>query len=104
MSGSLQLNRRFEDAVKNVVGEDQYYHLRKGKDGNPSKGFEDAKNFFNNLVKTEFRGDSDKSWFVNFPMAELEDDPANHINRNSWEMKRQVMLYIYWRLSWKVQV
>ncbi|MCJ1377667.1 hypothetical protein MMC17_000763 [Xylographa soralifera] len=75
------LNRRFEQAVKDVVGEDQFYHLRK------SKGFEEAMLQFDRTIKTAFRGAADEEWYVNFPMANLQDDQANNIQANCWNVK-----------------
>jgi len=81
MAGSLGLNKRFEAAVKDLVGEDQYFHLRK------TKGFEQARVQFDRLVKTAFRGDPDEEWFINFPMANLADDPERNLASNCWNMQ-----------------
>ncbi|KAL9577736.1 MAG: hypothetical protein Q9212_006176 [Teloschistes hypoglaucus] len=81
MAGSLGLNKRFAQAVKNMVGEDEYYHLRK------TKGFEEAMNQFDKNIKTAFRGDPDEDYYVNFPMANLPDDPASRLVANCWNMK-----------------
>jgi hypothetical protein len=84
MAGSLGLNRRFEQSVKEVVGEDQFYHLRK------TKGFEQAVLQFDQSIKTAFRGDTDEDYYVNFPMVNLEDDPVNNLASNCWNMKGSV--------------
>lgn len=81
MAGSLGLNKRFAQAVKDLVGEDQYFHLRK------KKGFEEAMKQFDKNVKTAFRGDSSEDYFMNFPMADLQDDPDNRLVANCWNMK-----------------
>jgi hypothetical protein len=81
MAGSLGLNKRFEEAIKNLVGEDQYFHLRK------SRGFELAVQQFGRSVKTAFRGDADEDYFINFPLAQLKDDPDNNLVANCWNMK-----------------
>ncbi|TGO63683.1 hypothetical protein BCON_0011g00230 [Botryotinia convoluta] len=81
MAGSLGLNQRFVQAVKELVGEDAYYHLRK------TKGFELATKQFDQSIKTSFRGDPDEDYYVNFPMADLEDDPFNGLQSNTWNMK-----------------
>ncbi|KAI4202012.1 MAG: hypothetical protein LQ350_002917 [Teloschistes chrysophthalmus] len=81
MAGSLGLNKRFTQTVKNIVGEDEFYHLRK------TKGFEEAMNQFDKNIKTAFRGDPDEDYYVNFPMAKLLDDPANSLVANCWNMK-----------------
>lgn len=81
MAGSLGLNRRFESAVKDLVGEDQYFHLRK------TRGFEQATEQFDRSIKTAFRGDQEEDYFVNFPMANLKDDQANNLQSQTWNMK-----------------
>lgn len=81
MAGSLGLNKRFAQAVKEVVGEDQYFYLRK------EKGFEQAMNQFDKQIKTAFRGDLDEDYYVNFPMAKLADDPSYRLSANCWNMK-----------------
>jgi hypothetical protein len=85
MAGSLGLNRRFEQAVKDLVGEDAYFHLRK------TRGFEQATRQFDTQIKTAFRGDLEEDYFVNFPMADLKDDPVNNLVANTWNMKGYVI-------------
>jgi molecular chaperone DnaK (HSP70) len=89
MAGSLQLNKRFEEQVKMLVGEDQYYHLRK------TPAYEQAVKFFDRTVKPAFRGKKDDSWYVNFPMADLKDDESQHLKRSTWEMKSEVVEAIF---------
>ncbi|TVY51093.1 Heat shock 70 kDa protein 12B [Lachnellula cervina] len=89
MAGSLGLNKRFEGAIKSLVGEDQYFHLRK------SRGFELAVQQFDRSVKTAFRGDPDEDYFINFPLAELDDDPANNLVANCWNMKGEDVKAIF---------
>ena len=81
MAGSLGLNKRFEHAVKELVGEDQYFSLRK------TKGFEQAVLQFDRSIKTAFRGNPDEDYYVNFPMAKLEDDELNRLVSDTWHMK-----------------
>jgi hypothetical protein len=81
MAGSLGLNKRFEQAVKELVGEDQYFSLRK------SKGFEQAVLQFDRSIKTAFRGDPEEDYYVNFPMAKLEDDELSRLVSDTWNMK-----------------
>jgi hypothetical protein len=88
MAGSLGLNKLFAEAVKNLVGEDQWYHLRK------TKGWAQAEEQFDKSVKLAFRGNSDEDYFINFPMAELQDDPAQNLKSNSWNMTGLVLLSI----------
>ena len=49
-AGSLGLNQRFAEAVANLVGDDQYYRLKK------TKGFALAEKQFDREVKKAFRG------------------------------------------------
>lgn len=81
MAGSLGLNKRFEQAVKNLVGEEQFDDLRK------TKGFEQAMLQFDRSIKTTFRGDEDDDYDINFPMAHLRDDPDKNLTSNCWAMK-----------------
>ncbi|KAL8856127.1 MAG: hypothetical protein Q9178_007252 [Gyalolechia marmorata] len=81
MAGSLGLNKRFAQAVQNLVGEDQFFYLRK------EAGFEEAMKQFDKSIKTAFRGDPDEDYFVNFPRANLVDDLSNRLEANCWHMK-----------------
>ncbi|ETI20493.1 hypothetical protein G647_08530 [Cladophialophora carrionii CBS 160.54] len=89
MAGSLQLNKRFEDQVKMLVGEDQYYHLRK------TRAYQEAVTFFDRTVKRGFRAGNEDSWYVNFPMADLKDDRSQNLKRNTWELKSSVVEEIF---------
>jgi hypothetical protein len=80
MAGSLGLNQRFVEAVKNLVGEDQWNDLRK------TKGFFHAEKQFDREVKRAFRGQAAEEYFVNFPMTDLEDDPDNGLDSKCWRM------------------
>ncbi|PQE04134.1 hypothetical protein CJF31_00003249 [Rutstroemia sp. NJR-2017a BVV2] len=70
MAGSPRLNRRFEQAVKDLLGEEAYFHLRK------TRAFEQATRQFDTQIKTAFRGDLEEDYLVNFPMTDLKDDPG----------------------------
>lgn len=80
MVGSLWLNKRFEQTVESLVGASQFHHLQK------TKGFRLAVQYFDQFVKTAFRGDSDEEYFVNFPMANLEDNESKNVFSNCWMM------------------
>ncbi|KAK3343434.1 Hsp70 family protein-like protein [Lasiosphaeria hispida] len=80
MAGSLGLNQRFEEAVKSLVGDDQYAELRK------TKGYALALKSFDREVKRAFRGGEEDEYFVNFPMASLEDDPEAGLEENCWRL------------------
>lgn len=81
MAGSLGLNKRFGLAIQKIVGEDQFFHLRK------ETGFEEAMKQFDKTIKTAFRGDLDEDYYVNFPRAKLKDDLPKRLEANCWNMK-----------------
>lgn len=83
MAGSLGLNKRFEEAVKELVGEDQFYALRK------TKGFTHAVEYFDLRVKTAFRGNEVEDYIVYFPMANLQDNISKNLVSDCWIMKWQ---------------
>jgi hypothetical protein len=85
MAGSLGLNKRFEEAVREVVGEDQFYQLKK------TVGWSKALNDFDKTIKPAFNGDLDEVHFVSFPKAELEDDIHERLTDNCWEMTGYVV-------------
>lgn len=80
MAGSIGLNKRFEEAVLKVVGEDQFYHLKK------TVGWAKALNDFDKNIKTAFNGDIDEVYYVNFPKADLQDNLVEGLSGNCWEM------------------
>jgi hypothetical protein len=86
MAGSLGLNKLFAEAVKNLVGEDQWFTLRK------TKGWTQAESQFDKSVKLEFRGKPDEDYFINFPMAELPDDPTQNLKSNCWNITGLVVV------------
>jgi hypothetical protein len=80
MAGSLGLNKRFEEAVKILIGEEEFFRLKK------TKAWFRANTQFDREIKTSFRGNSSEEYFVNFPMADLDDDPQNGLDSNCWRM------------------
>lgn len=80
MSGSIGLNARFKEAVKDLIGEDQYNELRK------SKALTLALNTFDKETKKAFRGDPKEEYFIDFPMADLDDDPTAGLESNTWRI------------------
>ncbi|KAK5662380.1 hypothetical protein OQA88_8290 [Cercophora sp. LCS_1] len=80
MAGSLGLNQRFVEAVKNLVGVDQFQELRK------AKGLSHAQKTFDQDIKKSFRGKPEEEHFVNFPMASLDDMPHAGLVSNTWKM------------------
>ncbi|KAI1750185.1 actin-like ATPase domain-containing protein [Xylaria castorea] len=80
MAGSLGLNKRFAEAVHNVVGDEQWIALKKGV------GWSKASTEFDKVVKTAFRGDLEEDFYISFPQAQLEDDPDENLMGNCWTM------------------
>lgn len=89
MAGSLGLNKRFEETVRNVVGDDQFADLKKGV------GWAKALNEFDKNIKTAFTGDITDVHYVTFPKAELEDDPSERLVSNCWEMTGDILQDIF---------
>lgn len=80
MAGSLGLNQRFVEAVRNLVGEDQFVELRK------TKGFWLAEKAFDRDIKKAYRGDKNEEYYITFPMANLKNDLAAGLESNTWRM------------------
>ncbi|KAH7305866.1 hypothetical protein B0I35DRAFT_483622 [Stachybotrys elegans] len=79
VAGSLGLNQRFIEAVRNLVGEDQFHDLRK------TRGLSLAEKSFDS-VKKAFRGKPDEQFIVTFQMASLQDEPEEGLKSNTWWM------------------
>jgi len=84
MAGSLGLNKRFGEAVQNIVGDDQWLPLKK------SVGWARAQNEFDKQVKIAFKGNLDEDFFINFPQADLEDNPDENLISNCWNISGYV--------------
>jgi hypothetical protein len=89
MAGSLGLNKRFEEAVKNLIGEEEFFRIKK------LKAWFRAMTQFDREIKPAFRGNASEEYFVNFPLADLEDDRANGLEANCWKMTGFVSLFVY---------
>ena len=76
LAGSLMLNKRFEEWVKNIVGERAYIELRE------TNGYRLAMKQFDESIKPAFRSRDDEDQYINFPMANLKDDPTKKIKSN----------------------
>ena len=95
------INRRFEEAIKNAVGDEQYIALRK------HKSYRIAMQFFDEAVKpafNPFEQREDDIHYVNFPMADLKDDPANNIASNCFSVTRYVKKSRPTQMSWGSKV
>lgn len=84
MAGSLGLNKRFEEAVKNLIGEEEFFRIKK------TKAWFRANIQFDREIKPAFRDKPSEEYFVNFPMAGLEDNPGSRLDSNTWKMTRWV--------------
>ena len=71
----MVINKRFEQFIEDIVGEDDFVILRK------HKGYQHAMKQFDVSVKPAFTS-SDDEFFINFPRAGLKDDYANNICDN----------------------
>lgn len=80
MSGSLGLNKRFAEAVKSLVGEEEWLCLKN------TSAWAKAERQFDQEIKTAFAGDLDDDYIVNFPGANLPDDVGEGLQRDSWFM------------------
>lgn len=79
------VNKRFEEAIKTAVGEEQCFGLRK------HRSYRIAMQFFDESVKPKFNPyeqDDDEVYYVNFPMAGLKDDPENNISSNCFNVTK----------------
>jgi hypothetical protein len=94
MAGSLGLNRRFEEAVKKLVGEAVYAELR------DHKGYSNALRMFDRDVKRSFSGEPDEEYYVSFMMAGLDDKPDAGLEGNHWTMKRYAHFLRMTHLDW----
>jgi hypothetical protein len=93
MSGSMGLNVRFAAEVQALVGEEQWRILQ------GSRGWANAKKQFDQEIKKSFNGDASQDFFVNFPLANLDDDPERGLQSNSWIMTRFDVLHRVWHDS-----
>ncbi|KAL3954485.1 hypothetical protein ACCO45_010048 [Purpureocillium lilacinum] len=89
MAGSLGLNNRFATALSQLVGDEQWPALKK------SKAFFLADKQFDEKTKRDFKGAEDEEHYVNFPTAQLEDDPENGLQSNSWTLTGRELRSIF---------
>ncbi|KAI1374961.1 actin-like ATPase domain-containing protein [Hypoxylon crocopeplum] len=89
MAGSLGLNSRFAEAVRNLVGGQQWTTLKE------SVGWLKALTEFDKVTKLQFRGDLEEDFYVSFPKANLEDDPSKNLVGNCWTMTGQDVQAIF---------
>ncbi|KAI0840408.1 actin-like ATPase domain-containing protein [Hypoxylon sp. FL0890] len=89
MAGSLVLNNRFTERVRNLVGDKQWELLKK------SIGWSKALNEWDKFVKRAFQGDPEEEYYVTFPQAKLEDDPEQGLADNCWTMPGEEVQAIF---------
>lgn len=80
MAGSLGLNQRFATAVEELVGDKQWSTLKM------SKPWSFAEKQFDQEIKKDFNGSLEDEYFVNFPMAKLDDDESHGLESNTWKL------------------
>lgn len=71
------LNRRFEEWVKDVVGEEAFLPLKK------ISGFRLAMKQFDESIKVALGSSLNDVYYVNFPMANIEDNPRKGVKSNA---------------------
>ncbi|KAL7948670.1 hypothetical protein V8C42DRAFT_351698 [Trichoderma barbatum] len=89
LAGSLALNQRFEEAVRRLVGKEQWRVLR------PSKGYDVAAKYFDEDVKRKFMDRESDEYYVSFPRAKLRNDLDRNLESNCWVMKREDVKTIF---------
>lgn len=80
MAGSLGRNQRFASTIASLVGDEQWMPLKK------SRAYYLAEKQFDREIKRAFRGILSETYFVNFPMAKLKDDPDSKLESSTWTM------------------
>ncbi|CVK84249.1 related to hsp70 protein [Fusarium proliferatum] len=80
MSGSLGLNKRFAEAVRDLIGDEEWLRLK------DLSAWALAERQFDQEIKTSFTGDLDDDFIINFPGARLEDNVSEGLERDSWFM------------------
>ncbi|KAH7219581.1 hypothetical protein DER44DRAFT_91009 [Fusarium oxysporum] len=89
MSGSLGLNRRFAEAVQNLIGDEEWFRLKN------HEAWPHADRQFDQNIKTAFNGDLEDEYIVNFPGAYLDDDDDEGLRRDTWYMSGEAVQDIF---------
>ncbi|KAF7943848.1 uncharacterized protein EAE97_005918 [Botrytis byssoidea] len=89
MAGSLNLNNRFQEKVKELVGEAQF------NDPMNSRCFRFAWEQFETSVKRDFLGLGDRANYLHFLGAKLKDDQPKGLENNCWIMKSAELKEIF---------
>jgi hypothetical protein len=75
------INVRFSEHIKNVVGDEAFFKLRK------LPAFQDATKVFNDTIKPGFCVEGKKSRSLSFPRADLQDNTKKGLMRDALEVK-----------------
>jgi hypothetical protein len=78
------INKRFENWVKDIVGERAYLDLRE------TDAYRRAMKDFDENIKPSFSGKGDEIAYVSFPMANIKDDPSKGIKGNTLTLTASV--------------
>ncbi|PNP76464.1 hypothetical protein FNYG_10202 [Fusarium nygamai] len=89
MSGSLGLNKRFAEAVRDLIGDEEWLRLKS------LDAWALAERQFDQEIKTSFTGDIYDEFIVNFPGARLEDNVEEGLERDSWFMSGETVHDIF---------
>ncbi|KAK7917234.1 hypothetical protein PG985_010842 [Apiospora marii] len=90
MAGAIGLNKRFEDTVRDLIGEVQMGAFRNVEDG-----WALVLDQFETEIKRKFCGEGDRPHYIHFPSLKLEDDPDENLENNTWYMKWQDLRGIF---------
>ncbi|KAK8068095.1 hsp70 protein [Apiospora saccharicola] len=90
MAGATGLNRRFEDAVRDLIGEGSMAELKAALDG-----WALVLDQFETEIKRKFCGESDRPHYIHFPGLNLEDDPSYGLENNTWCIKWEDLYEIF---------
>ncbi|KAI9661677.1 MAG: hypothetical protein M1821_008915 [Bathelium mastoideum] len=77
IAGSRIINKRFEQWIKDTVGERVHLDLKE------TNGYRLAMKQFEETLKPAFRSENDEDQFVSFPMAQIPDNRAKGIKANT---------------------
>lgn len=89
IAGSMLINGLFEDWVKDTVGERAFLDLRE------TNGFRLGMKDFDEKVKPAFQSRDDGEVYVNFPMADIPDNPSKGIKANALTLTGETLHKIF---------
>ena len=77
IAGSRIINKRFEQWIKDTIGERAYLDLKE------SNGYRLAVKQFDETIKPSFKSENDEDQYVSFPMAKIKDNASKGIKANT---------------------